>query len=207
MSINRSNLALLSTGLALTLAACGGNDRELSGGMPQVRNAQASGSTSGTQSANRAPGTTGAAGESISCSEWLDCANVCGQDESCVDACTDRLSSTGFDALTALLECAQRVNCTGSVCLETLCGSQVDACFAAPPPTAATGALTCGEWVECVRQCSDGDQACGDQCTNSLSATGTEHVQDLFSCMDVHGCNDSACVEESCARELERCFN
>jgi hypothetical protein len=92
------------------------------------------------------------------------------------------------------------VSCTGSST-----GADGGALPLADAGTAAGPPLSCGQIVQCVDGCSATDSACLDGCIARASSDGLAKATALAQCFQDQGCQDSACVQSSCAGELEAC--
>jgi hypothetical protein len=159
-------------------------------------------------SPNPGPGpTTGAA----TCGQIIQCLNTCNDgDTACFNNCRAKGSPAAQSAFNALLSCAQQ--CQDDACLETRCGAQLQACLNPsgpapnpdPNPNPPTGGSTCGQIIQCLNACNDGDTACANNCRAKGSPAAQSAFNALLSC--AQQCQDDACLETRCGAQLQACL-
>jgi MYXO-CTERM domain-containing protein len=144
-----------------------------------------------------------------SCSDVYDCSTGCGSSD---DECLLDCYLTGTDAARAAYDgfyaCATQ-NCSSAsdlqACMQNQCASELEACF-----PVAVGTLTCEQVYQCVIDCS-GDTACVSACHGSGTIDAQQQFDAMLTCFDDHcaGLPDDewlACIDTSCATELEACM-
>jgi len=70
---------------------------------------------------------------------------------------------------------------------------------------AQPGALTCGGIFDCAAACEAAGAPCEEACLAKGSASARTAATGLVSCADANTCTDSACLQESCAKEITAC--
>lgn len=84
------------------------------------------------------------------------------------------------------------------------CIAQVQNAVAPPPPSEATGALTCSEIVtRCDAAC--GDPLCIQSCTQQGNPSGAQLHANVVACAQQNACTDEACIHEKCSAEANAC--
>lgn len=66
--------------------------------------------------------------------------------------------------------------------------------------------LTCPELHECATSCSDGDEACIDDCTSRAAPGSEQTLATLYRCVSDAGCTEGQCLVDNCQPEYEACF-
>lgn len=73
--------------------------------------------------------------------------------------------------------------------------------------TAAPGsALTCSAIIDCGSKCADNDEACANACVAKGSPVARDAVNAIVTCGTDNACQDSACYETKCPKQLETCI-
>lgn len=80
-----------------------------------------------------------------------------------------------------------------------------DAGSTSKPQAGDDGPKTCRTAAECLGDCGEDDEACMDACLASLPDAEMAELGDLATCIQNSGCEDQACVEETCAAEFAAC--
>lgn len=84
------------------------------------------------------------------------------------------------------------------------CIAQVQNAVAPPPPSEATGVLTCSEIVtKCDATCSD--PLCIQACTQQGTPTGAQLHANAVACAQQNACTDEACIRDKCPNETSAC--
>lgn len=65
--------------------------------------------------------------------------------------------------------------------------------------------LTCSGIIECGSKCADTDDACSDACLAKGSPAANEAVTNIVKCVNDNACEDAACFEAKCPKQLEAC--
>lgn len=65
------------------------------------------------------------------------------------------------------------------------------------------GSATCGEVFGCVGECVD--DACVENCLMSASEMAWAQLEAVAYCVDNSSCADDACLEQTCANEINSC--
>lgn len=74
------------------------------------------------------PGGSGSSAQGLACSEVIDCFTSC-ETDACTNACIDSATPEALTKLDALLACDQACQESGgSMCLDTVCAPEVEAC-------------------------------------------------------------------------------
>lgn len=130
------------------------------------------------------------------CEEDGDCEDgVCSEDNECV-TCEDEGDCGDSEICTEDNEC-EEVECVE----EGDCGDD-EFCTADNECIATTGDASCPDVYDCVVDCSQGDEACQQECLASGTEDAQQSVQALFQCL-----NETQGDAEECAGELEDCAN
>jgi hypothetical protein len=73
------------------------------------------------------------------------------------------------------------------------------------PPT-ATKPTTCRTAAQCIGDCDGQDDSCTDKCFGALPDDELAELHAVSLCIGNSGCADDACVQETCAAEIETCL-
>ena len=135
--------------------------------------------------------------EGLSCGSVVECAQDCGNDLDCQDACVMMASMAGAGEYDGLVQCIIDNNCNNQNCVETNCEAELFMCY--------SGEGTCGEALACLEVCGP-DEACQADCIYSTSGLGQVQVEDLGDCIADNDCgDDQECIEDSCGPEFAGC--
>lgn len=112
--------------------------------------------------------------------------------------------STILSATAATLLCMLAVGCSAS---NNATGNGDGGAGGDGGTTTATpgSVLTCSGIIECGSKCADTDEACADACISKGSPAAKEAVTNIVKCVTDNACEDSACFEAKCPKELEAC--
>lgn len=171
-------------------------------------------------------GVAGAAGGR--CGELLDCTSGC-NDQWCLQNCVASADPNAISDYNTLAVCSQQAGCSDWNCVQQRCGGQLNQCVggggAAIPganpvdpgadpndPWADPGAgglpggagLGCADIFACFGTCQD--DACYDSCIDRADGQAQNAFFAVDECAWSSGCQDDACVEQTCQQELVACF-
>lgn len=71
--------------------------------------------------------------------------------------------------------------------------------------TAGGALLTCSGIIECGSKCADNDTACSNACIAKGSPAAKEAVNAVVTCFTDNACQDSACFQTKCPKQIEAC--
>lgn len=143
------------------------------------------------------------------CESAYDCAVGCGDDAGCQSRCYGQATPTAQQQLDALFQCgsARCANAQGDAygaCMQSQCGSQVEACF-----PVGTGPLSCRDTYNCLYDCADDDQACANGCYEQGTAAAQDQLDAMLSCFQAQcasASDFSACANQKCASQIATCL-
>ena len=150
------------------------------------------------------------------CASFFDCADMCGDDDACVQACVDALSPQAFQALQTMYGCFDTQGCVqpdnsiDQACAEQRCGAEINACFSGGGPVVPGADLSCQEFAECIFNCAD--QACQQRCVDAATQVALGQYEAIIDCgtnnmcFDDQGGQDDACLQGNCGAEIAACF-
>jgi hypothetical protein len=160
----------------------------------------------------------------LSCTDLLDCAWRCQQDQACFAQCQARASAQASQAYSAYSNCFFNNNCQDDACAQRFCSAERAACLgpqadppqADPPqqqpdpppqeqpdPPPQQGQLSCNDLIACSWRCQD--QACFAQCQAQASAEVNRAYSDYANCFFNNNCQDEACAQRFCSAEFAAC--
>ncbi|MCB9546921.1 MAG: hypothetical protein H6706_13860, partial [Myxococcales bacterium] len=138
----------------------------------------------------------GGGGGNLDCAGLNECLSGCGEgDDACTDACFGDATPQAQATFTAAIECIQA---NGGD--QNACQAEIEACIGEFDP-GPTGDLSCSELNDCLFNCADGDQACGQACFGMATAQAQQQFIAAVECIDANGGN-----QEACAAEIEACL-
>jgi hypothetical protein len=73
-------------------------------------------------------------------------------------------------------------------------------------PAPNGNAKTCKTAALCASDCPDNDDACAQACIASLSDAEMGKLQAVGVCINGSGCQDDACIQQTCATEIQTCI-
>ena len=85
------------------------------------------------------------------------------------------------------------------------CSSTTSSSGAAPSNGAAASALTCVGILECASTCGTNNDPCEAACVAKGTPDGKAAVDSIVACVTQFKCDNSACFEENCSKELAAC--
>jgi hypothetical protein len=154
----------------------------------------------------------------MSCDMIIQCINDCPEgDEVCPQDCYNESSPEAQGQYMELINCldgAGYFECADEACMQAImegeCAAPVSTCFGGG---GTTGDLTCGEMIECMNNCPEGDEACPQGCFDNSTAAAQGQYQAVITCLDAAGyfdCADEACMTDimngECAAQTNTCF-
>lgn len=145
----------------------------------------------------------------VLCWDTYLCVEGCYKEEDpelCEAQCIERASDKARQLYSTMVSCFES-NCSGASdmkeCVQENCPDEIEACLNHSEP-AAPG--TCMAIVECQQECSQGDQACMQNCVDQGNEQGKKLYNDYADC--AQNCSgDQACINEECKEEQEACLN
>ena len=162
----------------------------------------------------------------LSCAEGFDCVMNC-ETEACATNCDTQVTEQAAkNALHALFQCIVDSQCEDTACIEQRCGDELNACYggggqpvcgdgaceagetaqSCPQDCQAPGGLSCAEGFDCIASCET--DACATNCEAQITDQAAKNaLYALFQCIVDNQCEDTACVEQFCANEINACFD
>jgi len=144
------------------------------------------------------------------CKDIIVCSQTC-QNQTCVEGCVGKASTTGQEAFLALNQCgtascgAETQPAASQACLMNNCGTEWTGCVG---PWGTSG---CVEMIQCANGCGQ-NAACQMDCLLAGTQKGTLALWELQACLEANcsQCgNDQACyqtcVQQKCMTEYQGC--
>jgi len=140
------------------------------------------------------------------CGAFVSCLNSCPVDspeeeQACLDGCVRDASPAAFERYVGAVQCIQSQCPDGDpACQQDACAEALAACF---DHGLGTGALPCGDVLDCAFSCPD--RACYDRCESDASAEALELWRAFVSCAAPAGCGSPADCLAPCPAETRAC--
>jgi hypothetical protein len=163
------------------------------------------------------------------CSAWLACVDMCPEAQGpndaiaqqCYQQCTNG-NPQGAQVYQTWVECARNNQCVNQItnmidqdCLFDACIMEVEACFGKiARPLAMEGAdgASCSDFLGCVQNCPQGQDACRDACVEAASPMSFQKYRDVISCLQDNNCWDAndmlsqECFDTNCGELWTECI-
>ena len=150
------------------------------------------------------------------CLGIIECINECAEgDQMCLPNCSGASGPAGQSLFNAVVTCFQDSISNGTcaqddlACQNMTCQGELDACIGPPP----TGEASCGEIIDCLNACPEGDMNCPRSCVETGTAEGQGLLFAIFECFEGTVANgqcaedDLMCQNMACQGDLLACIN
>jgi hypothetical protein len=95
--------------------------------------------------------------------------------------------------------CANQNGIDLAACIEANCETELNNC-----PQAV--GLSCSAYVDCLRNCPDGDDSCRNDCQSNLGELGRIRVNAYGACLEENNCESLECRLTTCGDQYYACF-
>lgn len=148
------------------------------------------------------------------CTPFFECLQGCGQDDqACAQECANNADPNVVQTYIAVIQCGDGAGCLDlpeeevEQCIVENCSAEYDefsnSCFGGEAPANNGGVPDgpCSGAFECLNSCEDAQ--CALDCANQAeTADGQAAISDYVNCIVNSGCQDEACVQDTCSAEI-----
>lgn len=157
--------------------------------------------------------------QAYSCSETIDCLNLCDSDnESCTENCLNRSQNDAINQLRSIYSCIELNHCQSNLCYFLACSLEINSCldglqndtlsdsYMPVDLNFGSGSNTCEASMNCMMDCAQDDNDCMVACSQEASASAWDQEETLQVCIEEKDCQDWECVETQCGHSFRSCF-